>query len=208
MRSAGVAAWVVGMLSIRTLVAGENLITLAVDNTELQVRYESALRQTLLRDASDVPYARMMVLPSFSPEWMLEVHKPVGGKSAVRLVMADSEVWPLCRPRTVTTHTAQLKPQTAALVHSLWASMVSAARPPSIDEYGLDGTSYRFFVSTAKTGSLAAEVWSPPGLSNAGRLAALGESLRLFVLTSDAERPAMEEYIVQRASELQHEIPR
>ncbi len=207
MRSAGVAAWVVGVLSIRTLSAGEHLITPAGENTEGQTRYELVLRQTLLRYAPDVPYARMMVLPSFSPEWMIDLHEPVGGKSAVRLVMADSEVWPLCRPRSVTTQTAQLKPRTAALVHSLWNSMVSAARPPSIDDYGLDGTSYRFFVSTPMTGSLAAEVWSPPGLSNAGRLAALGESLRLFVLASDAERPAIEEYIVQRASELQHEIP-
>jgi hypothetical protein len=88
----------------------------ALSSFKFHVDYEHAVRQTLLSQRADDCYLRLIAMPSFQPEWMVEVSEPAGGVAKVQLVVANRPVSNAGKPTTQSTRTsvATLSPETAA----------------------------------------------------------------------------------------------
>jgi hypothetical protein len=87
---------------------------------------EYAVRKTLLAQSSDSPYVRLIVMPSFEPEWMVEVSEPSGGAAQIRLVVTSRPVWNGGQPevQSVGTRLATLNLETAELLRRTWIAML------------------------------------------------------------------------------------
>jgi hypothetical protein len=55
--------------------------------------YQAAVRALLMATLSDSVYARAITLPSFTPEWLIDVAEPSEGRSIVTLVEPKRHIW-------------------------------------------------------------------------------------------------------------------
>jgi hypothetical protein len=165
-----------------------------------QLDYEYALRKTLVDPAGDKPYVRLIVMPSQTQEWMVDVTEA----SVVRLVVADAPVWNNDKPvvRKATTLTANLRPETATFLRQVWLSMLKGVRRPDVARNGLDGTQFHFSAFLVGEGILAGQVWTPEQGTPTERLVRLGELLRKFVEATGTQRSALENQLRNEAETL------
>jgi len=199
-------SWVILAFTSHGVVAGEFLVRKQRPPDDELAKYDDAVQKTLPNGASMFPYVRMVVEPSFSPEWMIEVLEPVSGRAEVRLVTASSQVWPLSHPRSVITKKAGITPGTATLLRELWVALVIPARGPADSNDGPDGEFYYLSAYTPESLSVTAEVWSPPEHSNPGQLVSLGYALQRLVQAEAGNRAILEAEVVKKAQELQRAI--
>jgi hypothetical protein len=149
---------------------------------DLILVYNTAVREVLIKQSPGDPYVRMIVRPSFKPEWMVEMDKPTGPTATVRLVEADRLIWTGGgTPRRPRTHTfvATVSVGTAERVRAAWLGMLDRTRPVQPGTGGFDGDTYLFSSFVVGRGSLEGEVWSPPPCNLTGDLVDLGSTLRM-----------------------------
>src|SRR5262245_20119709 len=95
-RSAGALALLVTWLVACRLTSAQQYLDVVqspLSSAAWEAEYDDALRKTLLGDADDKPYVRVIVKPAFWPEWMIEVETPASARAVVRLVEAKGHVW-------------------------------------------------------------------------------------------------------------------
>ncbi|MGI4865576.1 MAG: hypothetical protein ACRYFZ_16765 [Janthinobacterium lividum] len=143
--------------------------------------YHLRVRETLLVDFSSTPLAGLIVLPSFAPEYALWIGKDWRRHYAVYRV-GKTSIWqtsqqPLAAPVNFYTCNAELPPELAqALATVFWAAL-GQTRYPGNERITLDGTSYYFTAFRAGSGSRIGQTWSPNSSLRLGKLIALAESV-------------------------------
>jgi hypothetical protein len=147
-------------------------------------------------------------MPSFEVEWALRLVESRKGNYSLLLATANEKIWQKAgtSPIPVLSSKAILLPELAELVCEVWRKMLQRTRHPSIGRFGLDGVSYHFFYHGPGVGRMAGRTWSPEGQTGPGKLVALSEMLRRYVLSGKKERPAIEQEL-RPALEWFRELP-
>jgi len=146
-----------------------------------RVEYDQAVRKTLLSEATDSPFLRMLVEPSFQPEWVVDVLKPDGDHAVIRVVTAKSPAWSGGTPVVSSTITEDgaIPAELAGLIKRTWVLALRGTRyPKPSNTIGLDGATFEFVSFVEGEGNFAGQAWSPENGSIAGRLVEEGVMLR------------------------------
>jgi hypothetical protein len=167
--------------------------------------YERAVREVLCANTFAGLF-RAVVLPSFSSEWVIVVHKPEGGTARVELRVAAEPIWPRYErvPRPSYREYSAEVPESVA--RALTAAVQRALRltryPPSDNTGAGDGVTYHFASFVLGDGDLAGQVWSPPEESDAGKLVAILDTLR----TTLEKQKAIDNRVRERLLSLSKQI--
>jgi hypothetical protein len=157
----------------------------------LIVRYFQVISATLLsenRPPKDIN-AYVVCLPSFSPEWALQLRRCSDG-FILSMATAGRQLWSCADPGAVQVQRGEttIAEDLAAAIRHAWRDALAMVRHPSQALYGLDGENYHFALSDPDIGRMAGWTWSPDEGSPPGKLVKLAETLRQYVLAGDAGR--------------------
>ena len=170
-----------------------------------QVEYDQAVRKTLLSEATDSPFLRMIVEPSFQPEWVVDVLEPDGDHAVVRVVTAKSSVWSGGTPvvSSTTTEDGAIPAELAGLIKRTWVLALRGTRyPKPSNTIGLDGTTFEFVSFVEGEGNLAGQAWSPEDGSIPGMLVEEGVMLRNLTGVLDPMRQGQIQELSQHVKKL------
>ena len=148
--------------------------------------YYKAVREALCAGLSDEPLARVLVLPSFLPEYVLSVQRTEAGYSLTYRVCQPSVMgtYEDHLPVRVHTTTVPLSPAVAGAVARVFTAAVAQTRyPVGHSGNGLDGTRYTFAAYERVVGFRSGERWSAPTGTRMRALQDLQETLRQIALT-------------------------
>jgi len=180
------------------------LETSSADELEWWERLTHVLTLDVAPYDCGAPIARLIVQPSFDPEWAVSVYHPADNECRVILVVAETNVsyanqevvhgiGGLSRhPAKVaaTADTAPISCDIADRVGLVWGSTLNRlVRPKAADPMLVDGTSYTATRFTEHNGYVCGRVGSPPQGSPADRLNALGAALADYVRADKPNRP-------------------
>ena len=161
--------------------------------------YGISVQNILMKDANSRPYAGMVVLPSFEPEWMVTVAFPQNGWAEVQYIVVDKIIWANVNKDDIKQiiKKAQIPEDLAQEIKDVWTKMlfdVHYSRNPGL---GLDGTVYYFIAFDEKAGPLIGTKWSPKEKSAAGQMVAIGDMLKDYVLAENSSRDEISKKIRQ-----------
>lgn len=136
--------------------------------------------------------ARVVVLPSLSPEYVLSVDQQADKYYLTYHSVHQTSVWHELQAKTgvtpsVDAKTVELRPDVATAVTQLFAAALDQTRYPKPTETSSlysDGTTFTFITHQRSIGWQAGETWSPPKGTRMGQLVALVERLRQAAITS------------------------
>ena len=141
---------------------------------EWSYQYHAALRQVLLASAPSDPYFRVVVMPSFFPEWAISIGRPSAGRASLELIEARKPVYSGKGPRTpgTTTSVADVDAFVAESLRSVLEKLLLDTRPcGTLDgRMGYDGVTYQFSAWLRGRGTLSGETWSPEEATRAGQV--------------------------------------
>ncbi|WBA44367.1 hypothetical protein [Hymenobacter canadensis] len=146
--------------------------------------YYSRVGDVLLAGLTDSPLARVVVLPSFSPEYVLSLEQRAA-KYYLTYRICQTRVWsnyektPAIRIQVNTT-TVELSKPAALLVAKAFKQAIAKTRYPAPSKYhdnGSDGTSYHFSHFQLGIGLRGGQTWSPEKGSKMSDLVALTTTL-------------------------------
>lgn len=174
--------------------------------------YHAAVRTLLVPEQSDepVPFVRMVVIPSFAPEWAVTLY-PKDREARVVLRVLSKSLWgefsgcsPLAgRPADVDVqvHSAALSGDLAGEIVAVWREALLHLEPFS-DAWsrGSDGVTYHASAWLRSYGLVCGETWSP-GSGRDELLVRLTEGLREHAEHPSAESAAALHDLVAPASE-------
>lgn len=175
-------------------------------NADWHHAYYRAVRESLGAGLSDEPLARVLVMPSFLPEYVLSVQRNGAGYSLTYRVCQPSvyQTYESHLPVRVRTTTVPLRPAVATAVARVFTAAVGQTRyPTGGSDDGFDGTRYTFitYERTAHfVGFRSGERWSPPATTRLGALVQLQATLRQLALTPTNR--LVEQRLLQQAQQL------
>ncbi len=155
--------------------------------------YQLNVRKILLTGLSTQPVFRMVCLPSFSSEWVVDIEPDESRGLSVITVTSEQQIWysvhmrgdnrPL-KAEDVRTDMkkATIDSQTAHRVHDIIQMILAEVQYPKTATLGLDGSTYHFSSWRELLGCRYGKTWSPEKGSRAYKLVALGEQLRKYAL--------------------------
>lgn len=174
------------------LAAGEHLVP---EYSLYGARFDFGYDELLLQRFRINALARVIVVPSFGPEFALGIVKqPSRDGYAVLGRLAEESIWSIYRrqrgqgrtridtaaiARDLSIHEclAPLAPALGADLVALWESMVRDTRHPARPEAGRDGVVYHFASQPDTAPVLTGQTWSPPAESRAGKLVGIVDAL-------------------------------
>jgi hypothetical protein len=139
--------------------------------------YHAQIRSTLLDTLSDWPIIRMVVLPSFSPEYVISIDK-IGNNFMVTKINLDSSIWYSENPEQIKRSivTKLITDELANSFSSLYLLALSKTRYPSESLMGNDGTNYHF-AAEANFATHTGTKWSPREGTRIAEMVKLTEKL-------------------------------
>jgi hypothetical protein len=172
-------------------------------NPDWHHAYYRAVRDALCAGLSDEPLARVLVMPSFLPEYVLAVQRKGAGYSLTYRVCEPS-VWETHEghlPVRVHTTTVPLRPAVATAITQLFTAAVAQTRYPAGDSGdGLDGTRYTFTTYERTVGFRSGERWSPPAGTRLRALVEVQATLRQLAL--NPTNGLLQQRLLQQAQQL------
>jgi hypothetical protein len=193
--------------------------------------YESKIAKALF--ATDGRFGRMVVLPSFEPEFCLSVHADIPEASLKKhdgwwsvpdeektymltLTYAASSIWGTIpqggekaknESIRVKRTDRKISLELAVAIQRVWGKALQLTRYPSAASNGADGTTYQFSVWVRGLGDLQGETWSPQrGLPK--DLVDAGTDLVAFVLQDAKGKGLTERTLIDNLKKLESKIPR
>ncbi|MBF9221784.1 hypothetical protein [Hymenobacter ruricola] len=169
--------------------------------------YYPKVQEALCAGLSDTPLARVVVLPSFSPEYALSLEEKAHKYYLTYRVCLTSAWGALQRKETkpvaVSTVTVELGAPAAVAVASAFNKAILQTKYPAPTEgfsVRLDGTTYAFITFQRGVGLQSGETWSPVAGTKMGKLVAIVETLKKVTITP-ADQPLQAE-LLQQARQL------
>ncbi len=143
--------------------------------------YHSKIRKVLLKDLSDSPDFRFLTLPSFEPEYVLDLtfERETEKIFLIYRVCKDkiwnNEKWEKIKFKE---YRIELDKKKYDLIMSLFNKALLNTKYKNHPSIGFDGTDYYFLVSN--NGMKAGKIWSPNKDSKMGKLVDIGNELIKF----------------------------
>lgn len=165
--------------------------------TSGQVAYYSKVQEVLYAGLRGKPLARVVVLPSLLPEYILSLDRQAGKVYLTYQTVHKTSIWHEMQSKTgvtppLDTKVVELKSEVASALTQLFTAAVGQTRYPkptdSISERS-DGTTFTFIIVQPHVGWQAGQVWSPATYTRMGRLVTLVEQLRKVATTSNSSSP-------------------
>ncbi|MFD1096112.1 hypothetical protein ACFQ3Q_10165 [Salegentibacter chungangensis] len=143
--------------------------------------YHTKIRKVLLKDLSDSPDLRFITLPSFSPEYVLDLNYDKK-KEEIYLIfrVCKSKIWynKNWEKIKVLEYKKKIDKEQYDLIMPLFQNALNGTRYAEEETIGFDGTDYYFIVFD--NGIKAGKIWTPNEKSKMGRLVEIGNELIKF----------------------------
>ncbi len=169
----------------------------ALTLNESIVEYNLKIRKKLLASLTDLPMARVVVLPSFEPEYAISIEKGEHGsankKTTFYLILrtCNPSIYETMNSNNDTSKVYSRKividSEFAVAVEKLFLTAISKAKYSLKPTDGLDGTSYCFISTVMFEGIHCAYTWSPDSGSKMFELVAITDLMREYCKTKDAK---------------------
>lgn len=136
------------------------------DLFKYQYNYYEKLRSVLFQDLAE-PEIRMLVLPSFSKEYLLQIEKDKNSSGIFNIILrepVEGSIWGMNEGNpnlkiNTKTYKGKLKKEDFSLLYQMLYSAIINTRFRTDDSMGLDGTTYYF--SIWDYGMKSGKIWSP-----------------------------------------------
>ncbi|MEP1069031.1 MAG: hypothetical protein ABJG99_09800 [Crocinitomicaceae bacterium] len=153
------------------------------DYYEYRIDYHNKIRLFLLDTLNKRPMIRMVVLPSFSSEYVINLEE-LNGTFIVTKVIADTSIWYSQNPDyvqnpeelVVKIETRTISKSLAEKVSDLFETAMNQTQYNNDGIIGTDGTSY-YFTATGSFGWRTATKWSPREGTKINELIRITETL-------------------------------
>jgi hypothetical protein len=171
--------------------------------------YYAKVQQTLYAGFSSQPLLGVVILPSFSPEYLLCIeHK--GDQYFLTYRVCQTNIWyanhfayakpPKSKPVAVTTKSVEVnRPLVEALRQVFGQAIAQTKYPEPAYGYGSDGTTYTFVAFIEGVGFAGGETWSPRAGTNMSALVDLVANLNKLV---DMPAEQHQTALIQQAHQL------
>jgi hypothetical protein len=123
-----------------------------------------------------------MCLPSFDPEWVLHLLRPVGGHCSIELIVATTNIWFTEAKVPIIHYCRDIPPDVLGAVEAIWGFVLENAQVDENAETGLDGTTYHFYQRSPSRALQAGKTWSPDPHTTPGRVVTLLHALHEFTV--------------------------
>jgi len=157
---------------------------------DFQVEYYSRVRKMLFENLTDRPEIRFLVMPSFTPENVLDIeYDRNNDKYFLVYHISEKMIWynKDWDKTKIIEFRKDINKESVDLIKTLFKRAILQTKFYDSELLGLDGETYYFsyFDNGLKTGS----VWSPNGRTKMGRLVNIGSEL--IDLTKKDEKPVL-----------------
>lgn len=161
--------------------------------------YKTQIRKKLLFDLSDFPIARILVCPSFEPEFAVSIETKLDknrkeydeSKTYLILRTCYPSIWNSYLNKDnssiVSTKEILIDSVFSQVLESLFKSALSKARFSLEPTDGVDGTNYYFMSSIEFEGVLCGYTWSPDSGTRMNELCEITVLLRKYCETNDVK---------------------
>ena len=173
------------------------------DCYDYQFEYYSKVRKVLFKDLDDSPEIRFLVMPSFSPENVLDIEFDRENEKYYLVfhicekMIWSNKTWKLTKVKRTRKEIAK---ESVELVKNLFEKAIQETKYPEENLLGLDGTKYYFSVHS-QTGV----VWSPSEGTKMERLVNIGYKL-IQLLKTDKELVELDDNFKENIIRLTTEI--
>jgi len=182
------------LLAISSQAADDHLrpVNSLLGTFDHSVDYQVALRKWLIGEKIGYPLARLVVAPSFSPEYSVTIHAPHNESPYVEYRKSKQLIWasPNRPNRKIDIYKKDIRPDIAYLVSVIWFQELMKVKQPESSAIGLDGVSYYFSKFHSDTGILEGTAWSPHKSTKITKLIEIAHHLINYCLN---DRPKSEE---------------
>lgn len=174
-----------------------------------QDKYYPEVRETLYAGLDLNPVARLVVLPSFQPEYVLSIDQK-GNKYFLIHNQAQKSIWSASQAQgspkvEVEAKSVEISKETATTVGELFNTALDQVRYPApVMSIRGDGTTYTFIAFRAGNGIRAGETWSPSVKTKMATLVAVAESLKELAATPTNQQ--LEQELLRQAKQLTTEL--
>lgn len=161
------------------------------ESFDWHLNYLLKVREILYSDLCNSPAFRMTTLPSFEPEWTIEIEFPQKGPAIVRYVtVKERMIWQNKNPNSLKkiNKTSQIPRDLATDIYELIGSNLQVVNYPSNPSMLLDGTNYIFTSFHVGQSYRSGITHSPEREWPTGKLVAVGELLREIALVGENGR--------------------
>jgi hypothetical protein len=147
------------------------------DIYDFQFEYYSHVRNILFDGMTDMPEIRFLVLPSFSPEYVVSVEKDEDDNHYLVYHIGKESIWYSEKKDKIKVEKLkrEIGSESAELIKELFIEALKDTRQVEGMSQGLDGVNYYFSVNDwgPKTGT----IWSPDDGTNMRELVNIGNEL-------------------------------
>lgn len=184
------------------------------DMYDFQFEYYSKVRKILFDGLTDRPEIRFQVMPSFTPEDVLDIEFD-RGKDVYYMVyhIAEQMIWHNKQSENIEIERFRIviDKESVKLIKSLFSNAIAQVRfRPLVVEggkvtVGTDGINYYFTVNEHEAGIKSGKVWSPERGTKMDRLVAIGNKL-IELAKSDARVVKFDDTLRKEINELITEL--
>ncbi|RZK65523.1 MAG: hypothetical protein EOO92_26265, partial [Pedobacter sp.] len=146
--------------------------------------YYALIKEKLFDGLSDTPGARLIILPSFESERVMDIdYDTLSSKYYATVHIANGSIWGVANKENVTINKfrREISPESAQTLFEIYERAIYLSQPCEYVRGGLDGTSYYFM--RWSTGMQCATTWSPDKASVLGRLIDINDEIIKSVIS-------------------------
>jgi hypothetical protein len=167
------------------------------------VSYYPKVQQVLSAGLADIPLARVVVLPSFAPEYVVSVDKK-GLKYYLTYQVCQASLWAALqkkgKPVAITTKSAEVSEELATVIQQTFNTAIAQTKyPKPVMQMQSDGITFVFSAFQSGIGLQGGETWSP-STGNMGALVTLVDHLKQFASTPADQQ--LQRDLLQEANQL------
>jgi len=182
--------------------------------TSGQAEYYSKVPEVLFAGLHGTPLARVVVLPSLLPEYVLSLDRQDGKVYLTYQSTHKTSLWHELQTKSgvtpsLDTKVVELQPEVAsALTHLVGLAVGQTRYPKPTDTVTMrgDGTTFTFVYVQPHVGWQAGETWSPGAATHMGRLVGVVEHLRQ--LATGAPSAGAQAALLTESTQLSAELAR
>lgn len=148
--------------------------------------YYLQVKKILLKDSPLYSVARMIVLPSFEPEWMISINKTSGGAFELEYVVVNQQIYANRQPDKIRVikKSVAIPKDISTKIQAIWERALLGTQYDESMSFGFDGTAYIFSSYIQGKNFYVGEKWTPAENTYTGALTHLGEFMRDYVGTA------------------------
>lgn len=174
---------------------------------DYQFDYYSKVRKVLYEGLTEKPEVRFLVMPSFTPENVLDIQKEEGGKYFLVYHIGEKTIWNNEKWDSVRVkeYKVEIDRESVELVKSLFLKAIFQTRYKEKYDKGADGVNYHFFVW--HYGLKSGKIWTPSetGKPRMNKLVEIGNDL-IELAKTGKEKVSFDKALIEKIGKLMKEL--